>query len=256
MVYKALMLDVDGTIVPYDFDALPSEKVVNAVRKAQEKVTVCLVTGREYGFIRDILSHLGMHAGYAVVNNGANVVDIASEALLYDQPIESAEAAYTIDVLHQAHIEFYIKDHFDNRSFLLSPFQKSQPPEKSYMFYIPENFPEEVIDDAMKKLHNLSHISLYKTHHKQPNKFGISITHTNATKLHGIEIIMQKLGLKKEEIIGVGDSYNDFPLLMASGLKVAMGNAVEELKAIADYIAHPVTEDGVAEVINKFVLAE
>ena len=41
---------------------------------------------------------------------------------------------------------------------------------------------------------------------------------------------------------------------MACGLKVAMGNAVEDLKAIADYIALPVEKDGVAEVINKFVL--
>ena len=60
--------------------------------------------------------------------------------------------------------------------------------------------------------------------------------------------------IEQYEIIGVGDGYNDFPLLMACGLKVAMGNATEDLKEIADYIAPTVDEDGVADVIEKFVL--
>ena len=55
-------------------------------------------------------------------------------------------------------------------------------------------------------------------------------------------------------MIGVGDGYNDFPLLMACGLKVAMGNAVPELKAIADYIAPTVADDGIVDVIKTFVL--
>jgi hydroxymethylpyrimidine pyrophosphatase-like HAD family hydrolase len=62
------------------------------------------------------------------------------------------------------------------------------------------------------------------------------------------------LGVKYEEIIGVGDSYNDYSLLMASGLKVAMGNAVKELKDVADYIAPSVDEDGLAEVIERYII--
>jgi len=60
--------------------------------------------------------------------------------------------------------------------------------------------------------------------------------------------------IKPQEIIGVGDGPNDYPLLMGSGFKVAMGNAVPELKEIADFIAPSVEEDGVATVIEKFVL--
>ena len=52
----------------------------------------------------------------------------------------------------------------------------------------------------------------------------------------------------------MGDGYNDFPLLMASGLKIAMGNAVPELKEIADFVAPTVEEDGVAVIIEKFIL--
>ena len=55
-------------------------------------------------------------------------------------------------------------------------------------------------------------------------------------------------------MIGIGDGYNDFPLLMACGLKIAMGNAVEDLKAIADFIVPSVEQDGVAHAINRFIL--
>jgi len=66
--------------------------------------------------------------------------------------------------------------------------------------------------------------------------------------------VAEILGIKTDEIIAVGDGYNDFPFLMACGLKVAMGNAVPELKAIADYIAPSVDEDGIVDVIERFIL--
>lgn len=249
------MLDVDGTLVPYDFAALPSPAVVAAVKKAAEKVTVCVVTGREYGFTKHILETLGLHTGYAVVNNGANVIEIGSEKLIYDQAIEKNEAEEIIRILHEEDIPFYIKQHYTDRTFVKGPFQKGQKLEKAYMFFVGEAYPQEQMERVFKRLSHLPYITLYKTHHRVPDSFGLNITHVKATKLHGVEVIMKKVGLKREELIGVGDSYNDFPLLMACGLKVAMGNAIEDLKAIADYTAPPVTEDGVADVINRFILS-
>jgi hypothetical protein len=81
----------------------------------------------------------------------------------------------------------------------------------------------------------------------------INITDALASKLHGVVEVARMLHIKTEDIIGVGDGYVDFPLLMACGLKIAMGNAVPELKAIADFIAPTVDEDGVAVVIDKFI---
>jgi Cof subfamily protein (haloacid dehalogenase superfamily) len=254
MKYKALMLDVDGTIVPYDYNAVPSPAVVDAIKKASEKVTVSLVTGREYGFIKHILEVLGMKKGYAVVNNGANVVNIGSEELLYDQPIEKNEADLIIKTLREAKMPFYVKQHYLDTTFISGYFQENQKLENAYMFFVPEEFSEEQIDVVFKKFSSLAHVTFFKSNHSSPDKFGLNITHASATKMHGIEVLMKELGVKREEIIGVGDSYNDFPLLMASGLKVAMGNAIPGLKEVADYIAPSVTEDGVADVIKKFIL--
>lgn len=55
-------------------------------------------------------------------------------------------------------------------------------------------------------------------------------------------------------MIGVGDGYNDYPMLEACGLKVAMGNAVDELKVIADIVAPSIEQDGLAKVIEDYYL--
>lgn len=62
------------------------------------------------------------------------------------------------------------------------------------------------------------------------------------------------LNINSEDVIGVRDSNNDMTLFKNVGLKVAMGNATEELKATADFIASPIEKDGLAQVIEKFIL--
>lgn len=115
------------------------------------------------------------------------------------------------------------------------------------------NLELEIANELEDKLSKIPNISVHKV---EPwgGKFGVVINHALATKQHGIFEVAKLLGIDSHEIIGVGDSYNDFPLLMACGFKVAMGNAVDDLKAIADYIAPSVEEDGIVDVINKFVL--
>jgi hydroxymethylpyrimidine pyrophosphatase-like HAD family hydrolase len=56
-------------------------------------------------------------------------------------------------------------------------------------------------------------------------------------------------------VIAIGDGHNDMPLLEAAGLKVAMGNAPDEVKQLADYVAPSLADDGVAAAIDKFVLS-
>ena len=63
------------------------------------------------------------------------------------------------------------------------------------------------------------------------------------------------LGIKPEEVICVGDAGNDVHMLEYAGLSVAMGNAFDDIKAIADYVTHTNEEDGVAHVIEKFILS-
>ena len=69
-----------------------------------------------------------------------------------------------------------------------------------------------------------------------------------------MEFLQNYWGLKKEEILTIGDQNNDIALLQAGGLKIAMGNATDELKEIADYITDSVYEDGFVKAMEKFCL--
>jgi hydroxymethylpyrimidine pyrophosphatase-like HAD family hydrolase len=77
---------------------------------------------------------------------------------------------------------------------------------------------------------------------------------TKATAATKLIHMMGMMGTKPSRVIAAGDSYNDLPLLRMCGLRIAMGNAPTELKAIADYIAPPVEEDGLAVAIEEFVV--
>ncbi len=255
MTYKALFLDVDGTVIPYKYDALPSDTLAAAIKKVQEKVTVCLITGRSYGFTQPILEKLQIKSGYAVVNTGAVIVDLSDESVVHSLPINRSDMEEIVTVLNAEQVTFYLKDSALGKShgLDLELFTNNKIPDSTFMILTDEKYPGEKIDTILQKLSHLPTLNMHKTSHKDPTKFGINITHINATKLHGVQFLLKKLDLQREEVIGVGDSYNDFPLLMASGLKVAMGNAIGDLKAIADYIAPPVTEDGVVNVIEKFI---
>ena len=125
--------------------------------------------------------------------------------------------------------------------------------DKMLSIYVPE-IEMKKIDDLVKEFSIDPRIHVQKLTAWDKRLMSLDITSNMASKQHGILEVAKILHISTEEIIGVGDGYNDFPLLMACGLKIAMGNAVPELKAIADFIAPTVEEDGVATVIEKFVL--
>jgi Cof subfamily protein (haloacid dehalogenase superfamily) len=258
MKYKIIFLDVDGTLVPYEYNALPSDKVAHAVRLAQDKCTVCIVTGRSYGFTKPVLEKLQITSGYVVVNNGSAIIDLVDESVVHTQPMDNSDVQEIFTICKEEEMIFSVKDTpFDTSHGLdLDEYTNPKIPENTFMILMEEIYSNEKIDHLLKRLAHLTTINAYKTTHKDPTKFGVNITHVNATKLFGVQFLLHKLHLNREDSIAAGDSYNDFPLLMASGLKVAMGNAIEDLKDIADYVAPPVTDDGVADVIERFILSD
>lgn len=253
MTYKLLIIDVDGTILPYGTykkNAIPSERVTTAIKKASEKLRVCLATGRPYFMVSHILKHLQL-SGFAIISDGAQVIDVKTGEVLYEQLLSKEDTLATAAILTSLDIIFYIHD--NGKDILYS---KDYVPVRPFNIFTTYHIDEAIVDKAVEKLTHIPTLKTNKTHWGKVGKAGILLSHAEATKLHGIFEVAKKLDVKKEEIIGIGDSGNDFQLLMASGLKVAMGNALQDLKDIADYVAPAVNEDGVADVIEKFVLHE
>ena len=84
--------------------------------------------------------------------------------------------------------------------------------------------------------------------------WAVDFTRNGVNKASAARRLAKILGTDASRLIAAGDSHNDLSLLKACGLRIAMGNAPDEVKAIADYVAPSVDEDGLAVAIEEFVL--
>jgi HAD superfamily hydrolase (TIGR01484 family) len=248
--YKALMLDLDGTTIPPLLKGLPSRKVSEAIAKANKRLHVGIVSARPFSLVKPISSHLSL-SGPSIISGGAQIVDFPSEKIVLQEFISKKDVVSVANLLEKLKFNFIVQydglDHgvkFDRKNV-----------KRALDIAIPE-IPVNKAIFLRNELKKISSVVSHVTTSWNGGGAWVQISSVKATKQHAILAVARILGIETHEIIGVGDGYNDFPLLMACGLKVAMGNAVPELKEIADYIAPSVEEDGVADVIEKFVLQD
>ncbi|MCL4363808.1 Cof-type HAD-IIB family hydrolase [Patescibacteria group bacterium] len=249
MKYKLLILDVDGTIIESRKDASVSEKVAEAIRQANKFVKVCLCTGRTYNDVKNLIKVLNIQSSYHVIESGTKVMnsegkleyakslseDDLEEIIEFSDNLPSGYG-FCVDGIWKSKLE----DIRNGLVTVLTLHSEDREQTKSVLKQI----------DRLKEKFNIHVGSKWD----KPDGAYIAITNKEASKEFGLKYIQEKLGIKKEETIGVGDFPNDLPLFKVSGLKVAMGNAEESLKNAADIIAPSLKDDGVAWVIDKYVL--
>ena len=245
--YKALIVDVDGTLIPNKRDGMPSQRVTEAIAKASKLIHIGVATSRPYFMLSHIFDHLKL-SGPSIINGGAQIIDSKSQKSLWGKTIDAQDFHTVKRILKDINISFFVRDGDKDITDLTT-----YTPRKLFCIGALELSPKTA-NYVIDKVSHIPTIAVHKVPDWKKGKYSIIISHVYATKQHGILEIAKILDINIHEIIAVGDGGNDMPLLMACGLKVAMGNAVGDLKAIADYIAPPVEEDGVADVIEKFVL--
>lgn len=247
MKYKALFLDLDGTTVPNKIDGMPSERVRDAIHQAKTKVFVCIATSRPLQFAKSVIDHLDIR-GLCSVNDATQIYDPVKKKIIETIYMNKADIESVTVFLESLHISFLL-----NNGVGEVWYEKGRIYDAVCSIAIPE-IQESQADQIIDHVSDIPTIAAHKIFSYKKGLYWAAITHVTATKLHSVVQIAELLGVKTEEMIGVGDGYNDYPLLSACGLKIAMGNAAPELKAIADFIAPSVDEDGVATVIEKFIL--
>lgn len=248
MTYKVLMLDLDGTTVVSHPKAVPTKRVVDAVAKAAGKITICIATGRSLAEAGYILQELSI-SGLCILDHGATIYDTAKQQIVRQVSLNQDQIRAAYAVFKRAQMPVYVfgdttrQEEFDGepgKNAVIGLWSRGADEQEALVF-------EEGFS-------GITGVAVNKTVARDGRGISFEVTHAEATKQHGVLEVSRLLGVSKDEIIGIGDGYNDFPLLMACGLKIAMGNAVPELKAIADFIAPSVDDDGVATVIEKFIL--
>lgn len=248
MKYKALFLDVDGTTVPNRQTGMPSPAVTRAIAKASRVVHVCLATGRPLFLAKPIIDHLQL-SGPCVITDGTQIYDPQTKKYIYEAPLSAVSVSQSLEILKKYTVQVYLNDG-SPKEFV---YTGGKLPKRVFVLFV-AGLDKKEADAIIKDLEQVENIIPYKGVAWEKGKEYIAVCSPGGTKLKGIVEVAKLYGIETHEMIGVGDGYNDFPLLMACGLKIAMGNAVPELKAIADFVAPSVEEDGVVTVIEKFIL--
>ena len=113
-----------------------------------------------------------------------------------------------------------------------------------------DDYNKELFDDMSKlPIEFLEKFTVSKV-----TPFNVEVMKKSTNKRSGLEKIAEQLQIKPQEIICIGDSGNDRQMIEYAGLGVAMGNAFPEIKEIADYVTFTNEDNGVAHVIDKFIL--
>ncbi|MGV9002025.1 MAG: HAD family hydrolase [Candidatus Saccharimonadaceae bacterium] len=248
-MYKLLLLDVDGTLVASKADALPSQKVIEAISRAQEKIAIGIVTGRPYAHTKAVIDALGLK-GIGVFNGGAEIINLETGENIFRQSLSIETARQVLElVLPYGYALLNAVGNVEQPVTEVS--QITEETDKLLVVDVPTQKTPEVMAalDAVEGIaaHPVSAWS-------DEDVFCISIVHEHASKRYGAERIMKLLGYDKSEVLAVGDGHNDLPLIEAVGLGIAMGNAPEEVKQLAGDVTNSLEEDGVARVIEKYIL--
>lgn len=249
MKYKLIVADIDGTLIPNlgmpprKFTA--SSKLKNAVEIWQKYRKFSLCTGRDKKTAIEVSDELKLNS-YHVIEGGSTIIDRKGK-ILSSRYISKSSMIRIIELLEKTQLSFSV---VVNSVEILDEIPKDNLDKVTAILWYEAN-PVQ-ITQLKATLSILPDIGFSVNKDRKGNT--LYLTHKEGTKIQGVTRLIKLLGYQKNEVIGIGDGNNDIGLLKACGLKVAMGNAVPELKKIADYVAPSVVDDGVVDAIIKNVI--
>lgn len=244
-MYKLLLLDVDGTLLKAKGDRV-SQVVIDAITKIEYSVHVSLCTGRTHHDVQEVIQDLSISNNYHIIESGAKVLSpLGKEENV--KHITLDEIKWIVDEAGGTPAGYgYCAD-----GIWLNEMDKiGESKVTTVALHSHSQNQTKKIMDMLENVKDKFHIGVGSHWQIKDGSF-ILITNKEASKKSAIEYVQNKLGISKSETVGIGDMLNDLPLFEASGLKIAMGNGAEELKAKADYVAPSIDDDGVALAINN-----
>lgn len=271
--YKAIALDMDGTALndQKEMDSRTREAIHTAICAGKE---VLFCTGRPYDEMREFLKDFpDMH--YLCGESGALVYDLRAKKPLACLTMDKQAVQLILDEIKNQDImpcffsagSGYVSREQLNRAnyYQIGVYQESV--RKSY------HLVDDIYDTMEKKADSIEKLLLFHTSPDERQKTLDNFT-TKAlsstmvfseisclecsplgvNKAEGLKILCEKMGISMEQMIMVGDSYNDLEALKASGLAVAMGNANAEVKSVCSATVADNNHSGCAEAIYRYLL--
>ena len=264
-MYRLLAIDLDGTLLTPQ----PNKHITPYTRQvlsqaAQAGITLVIATGQNLAVLRNICAGLPLQ-GPQIIENGAVIADMQGK-IYHEKHFPGEFVLPVLDTLRR--FGFYRAYHTVHRVYV----DKDTP--RARTWYRPPVPPAIEVDDVASlypmpcvklvgigeeskirarrsELESLFEGKLYVT---QSSFDLVEFLHPAVSKGNALRVIAADLNIRPEEIVAFGDNHNDIGMLQFAGLGVAMGNAHDEVKSVADYVTASNAEDGVAKAIEELVL--
>ncbi|MFV0465286.1 MAG: Cof-type HAD-IIB family hydrolase [Lachnospiraceae bacterium] len=267
MNFEMIVLDLDGTLT--NSNKIVTERTKDALIQAQYiGKKVVLASGRPTGGILKLadLLKLDEFGGFVLSFNGARILNYATGEVISNQVLP---AEMTADMMEDAKAlevglltyndSEIIVGYGDNEFIAKEAFINQIPLRKAEDFVKVIDFPVNKFLMAAEPAKILTAMKYMSEKYKntlnvfRSEPFFLELMPKDIDKASSLKLLAGKLEIPMERVICCGDGYNDISMIKAAGLGVAMANAQQEVKAAADYITGSNDEDGIRDVILKFL---
>lgn len=266
--------DLDGTLLLQNKHI--SKRTYDVLKKANENgVHVVIATGRSFSALPESIFKIdGMR--YVVTSNGANIIDLKDNEIIYKNCIDAAQIPKIINFLKgrpyilevftggKAYMSKSDYDKFRSRTIDFRPIEyvlQTRIPIADIFEFTSKN--ASAIENININFDSLSDKpKAYEELLKFDNitvttsfDFNLEIGGNTTSKGDALNFLTQMLGLTSKNVLSIGDNPNDSSMLDFAKIAVAVENAHEDVLRLADYTTSSNDEDGVAKAIEKFVLS-
>lgn len=266
MAIKLVAVDMDDTLLDENLEV--SSRTAEAIRKAQEQgVIVTIATGRMFSSARPFALELNMQAPLITYNGGMVRYPVSGE-ILFQKPINPTVAGKVVELFRQR--GWYLQSYMNDELYVVERCEKARSYEDLAAitaiavgedFYTMKHEPAKMLTIA--EPHEIQEIQRVVNQEFAGEIFAatsksnyLELTHPSVNKGHALSLLAEKLNIHREEVMAIGDSNNDYPMLEYAGFAVAMGNASDRVKGIAKAITGTNNDHGVGSAIEKYVLKQ
>lgn len=275
---KVILMDVDGTLTTSEKNI--SQKTKEILLKAQEKGAVLvLASGRPVRGLLDLARELRMdeNHGLLIAFNGSKVIDCQTGEVLFNQTMSVEQGKAVLE--HMKKFDrvrpmidkddyMFVNNVYDNWiQWNGKPFDVIQYESRGGNFKLCEiDDLASFLDFPLNKILTTADPEYLQKHYKEmmepfqgklncmfTGDFYFEFTAQGIDKAKAIDTVLTSKGYTKEDMIAFGDGHNDSSMLQYVGTGVAMDNAVQDLKDIADEITLSNDQDGIAVALCKLL---
>ncbi len=261
---KIVFFDIDGTLT--NSNKVMSENTINTLNKLIEKnIFIVFCSGRANSYIKQYLKQINK-SKYSISNNGALIYDnelnkIIISHTLYSKDLEylwnysnETKSSFIINTVNNKYSNKFVKNKVDKIII-----DKLSDVKEDKLQLVISNDDINIMNELEMYINNKTNLKVINKSFDYLNEikdgyYFFDVVNKNVNKGNAINDLLKVLNINKKNSLCFGDSINDIDMFKSVGIKVAMGNAIEDLKNIADYVTDTNDEDGISKFCDEYIL--